>query len=215
MGISNYKVMSMLSIVVEVRPKVSAVWSFASILVSVSAVLVGALAALKYSVDITPSTLRRWSIEEPHEMGTPWVFDLPFRVQADRLDSLFKYVTTRFRRHLQLRSINADEGEIRFSSEETPDASTRTIDFHYLLGFRSNVGSLPFQLVAKKGTMRTPTLLKSSVRDRMRRLRRRLVFSGWPSSSGVPTRIAVNYYSSSPSSQLSHPSPKKWRHLHQ
>jgi len=152
MGISNYKVMSMLSIVVEVRPKVSAVWSFASIIVSVSAVLVGALAALKYSVDITPSTLRRWSIEGPHAMGTPWVFDVPFRVQADRLDSLFAYVTTRFRRHLQLRSINPDEGEIRFSSEETPDATTRTIDFHYLLGYQSNVGSLPFQLVAKKGT---------------------------------------------------------------
>lgn len=152
LGISNYKVMSMLSIVVEVRPKVSAVWSFASILISVSAVLVGALAALKYSVDITPSTLRRWTIEGPHAMGTPWVFDLPFRVQADRLDSLFEYVTTRFRRHLLQRSINPDEGEIRFSSEETPDASTRTIDFHYLLGFQSNVGSLPFQLVAKKGT---------------------------------------------------------------
>lgn len=152
MGISNYKVMSMLSIIVEVRPKISAVWSFASILISISAVLVGALAALKYSVDITPSTLRRWSIEEPHEMGTPWVFEVPFRVQADRLDSLFEYVTARFRRHLLMRSINEDEGQIRFSSEDAPDASTRIIDFHYLLGNRSNVGSLPFQLVAKKGT---------------------------------------------------------------
>jgi ABC-type lipoprotein release transport system permease subunit len=152
LGISNYKVMSMLSIIVEVRPKVSAVWSFASILVSVSAVLVGALAALKYSVDITPSTLRKWTIEGPHAMGTPWVFDIPFRVQEDKLDSLFKYVITRFRRHLKQRSVNEDEGEIRFSSEETPDGSTRTIDFHYLLGFQSNVGSLPFQLVAKKGT---------------------------------------------------------------
>ena len=152
LGISNYKVMSMLSIIVEVRPKVSAVWSFASILVSVSAVLVGVLVALKFSVDITPSTLRRWTTGEPPAMGTSWVFNVPFRVQADRLDDMFEYVIARFRRHLVMRSINPDEGEIRFSSEETPDASTRIIDFHYLLGFRSNVGSLPFQLVAKKGT---------------------------------------------------------------
>ena len=151
MGISNYKVMSMLSITVEVRPKISAVWSFASILISVSAVLVGALAALKYSVDITPSTLRRWTIDEPHAMGTPWVFKVPVQVQANKLDSLFEYVTTRFRRHLLVRSINEDEGQIRFSSEDSPDAFTRIIDFHYLLGNRSNVGSLPFQLVATKG----------------------------------------------------------------
>ncbi len=152
LGISNYKVMSMLSIIVEVRPKVSAVWSFASIIVAVSAVLVGVLVALKFSVDITPSTLRRWTTGKPPAMGTSWVFDIPFRVQADRLDDLFKYVIARFRRHLVMRNINPDEGEIRFSSEETPDESTQIIDFHYLLGFQSNVGSLPFQLVAKRGT---------------------------------------------------------------
>jgi ABC-type lipoprotein release transport system permease subunit len=151
MGISNYKVMSMLSIIVEVRPKVSAVWSFAALFVSVSAVLVGALAALKYSVDITPSTLRRWTFGESPAMGKPWVFNIPFQVQADRLESLFEYVIARFRRHLLMRGINEDEGHIQFTSEDAPDASTRIIDFRYLLGNRSNIGSSPFQLVAKKG----------------------------------------------------------------
>jgi ABC-type lipoprotein release transport system permease subunit len=151
LGLSNYKVMAMLAIVVEVRPKISAAWSVAALLISISAVLVGALAALKYSVDITPSTLRRWTIETTPAMGTPWAFTVPFRVPTDRVDDLFESVATRFREHLYSRSINPEEGQIRFSREDTPDASTRIMDFHYLLGFRSNVGSLPFQLVAKKG----------------------------------------------------------------
>ncbi len=151
LGLSNYKTMALLALVVEVRPKVSAVWSVAALLISVSAVLVGALAALKYSVDITPSMLRRWKVGEAPAMGTSWVFSIPFRVQADRVDDLFEHVATRFRRHLQTRSISPDEGQIRFSREDTPEATTRIMDFHYLLGFRSNVGSLPFQLMAKKG----------------------------------------------------------------
>jgi len=155
LGLSNYKTMALLALVVEVRPKVSAVWSVAALLISVSAVLVGALAALKYSVDITPSMLRRWKVGEAPAMGTSWVFSIPFRVQADRVDDLFEHVATRFRQHLQTRSISPDEGQIRFSREDTPEATTRIMDFHYLLGFRSNVGSLPFQLMAKKGAQET------------------------------------------------------------
>ncbi len=151
LGLSNYKTMALLAIVVEVRPKISAVWSVAALLISVSAVLVGALAALKYSVDITPSMLRRWKVGEAPAMGTSWAFSIPFRVQADRVDDLFEHVATRFRQHLQTRSISPNEGQIRFSRDDTPDATTRIMDFHYLLGFRSNVGSLPFQLIAKKG----------------------------------------------------------------
>jgi len=151
LGISSYKVMSILSIIVEVRPKVSAVWSFASLFVSVSAVLVGALVALKSSVDITPSTLRRWRLGSTPQMGDPWVFDVPFRVREEELSSLFEYVAARFRRHLAVRSIDEKSGKIQFLEEDRPEGSTRVLDFHYLLGNRWNVGSLPFRLVAKKG----------------------------------------------------------------
>jgi ABC-type lipoprotein release transport system permease subunit len=150
LGISSYKVMSILSIIVEVRPKVSAVWSFASLFVSVSAVLVGALVALKSSVDITPSTLRRWRLGSTPQMGDPWVFDVPFRVREEELSSLFEYVAARFRRHLAVRSIDEKSGKIQFLEEDRPEGSTRVLNFHYLLGNRWNVGSLPFRLVAKK-----------------------------------------------------------------
>jgi ABC-type lipoprotein release transport system permease subunit len=151
LGLSLYKFMPLLSSSIFVRQKISAVWCLASLGIAMTAVLVGAFVALKASVDITPSTLRRWKTVEAPTMGTPWAFTVPFRVQGDRVDDLFEYVAARFRQHLYSRSINPEEGQIRFSREDTSDASTRIMDFHYLLGFRSNVGSLPFQLVAKKG----------------------------------------------------------------
>lgn len=70
----------------------------------------------------------------------------------NRLDSLFENIVTRFQRYLMSRGINEDIGRIEFSNEETPDESIRTIHFNYLLGDRSKIGALPFQLVAKKRT---------------------------------------------------------------
>ena len=151
LGIGNYKLMSMLSIVVEVRPKVSALWSLASVLVSVSAVLVGAFVALRSSVVTTPSMLRRWRLGEAPQIGKPWVFSIPFRLREEELDSLFDYVATRFRGYLRGRGVDEDVGEIRYSEDESLEASTRRIHFNYVLGQRSNIGSFPFQLVAKKG----------------------------------------------------------------
>jgi len=152
LGLSLYQLMPLLSIGVFVRQKISAVWCLASLGIAMTAVLVGAFVALKTSVDITPSTLRRWTMGASHETGTPWVFDVPFRVQADRLDSLFENIATRFRRYLVSQSINVDAGRLEFSSEVTPDESIRTIHFKYLLGETAKIGALPFQLVAKKRT---------------------------------------------------------------
>jgi hypothetical protein len=150
LGLSLYELMPLLSINIFVRQKISAVWCLASLGIAMTAVLVGAFVALKTSVDITPSKLRRWTSEVSNESGTPGVFDVPFRVQVDRLDSLFENIVTRFRRYLMSRGINEDIGRIEFANEETPDESIRTIHFNYLLGDRSKIGALPFQLVAKK-----------------------------------------------------------------
>ena len=62
----------------QVRQKVSAIWSLASIGIANSAILMGAFAALKGSVILTPSLMRRWRMEtldmgmfEPYEMIIP------------------------------------------------------------------------------------------------------------------------------------------------
>ena len=152
-GISNYKVLSTLSIVIEVRPKISVIWSFASITLSIAAVLVGALVALRSSVVITPSLLRRWNVKKDvHLMGEPWIIDIPFKVMDNEVENLFDYVTARYHRYLKSIGTNPTVGKIRRYNSETADAITKTLEFHYLLGssMGSRVGSFPFQLVASK-----------------------------------------------------------------
>ncbi len=152
-GISNYKVLASLSIVIEVRPKISVLWSFASITLSIAAVLVGALVALRSSVVITPSLLRRWGVEKDvHRMGDPWIIDIPFKVMDTEVENLFEYVTARYHRYLKSIGTDPSVGKIRRYGSETADAITKTLDFHYLLGsaMGSRVGSFPFQLVASK-----------------------------------------------------------------
>jgi ABC-type lipoprotein release transport system permease subunit len=151
LGLSLYQLIPLLSIGIFVRQKISAVWCLASLGIAMTAVLVGAFVALKASVDITPSMLRRWTIGASHKTGTPWVFDVPFRVQADRLDGLLEYVAARYWKYLDLRGIDGKRGKILFLEKGTGEASTRVLNFDYHLGDKSNVGFLPFQLVAKKG----------------------------------------------------------------
>ncbi len=63
-GLGFYKGMGFLSLTLLVRQKVSAFWSIASIGIAMTAVLMGAFAALKSSVVITPSLMRRWRIDD-------------------------------------------------------------------------------------------------------------------------------------------------------
>jgi ABC-type lipoprotein release transport system permease subunit len=149
LGIGNYKLMSMLSIIVEVRFKVSAVWSFASILLSVSTVLVGAFVALRYSIVITPSMLRRWKVGTSPPIGKPWTFSIPFRVREKELASLFDHVVTKFRNYIINEGIDEKTGEIKYFSKETDEANIRTIHFKYFLG-SALARFFPFQLVATK-----------------------------------------------------------------
>ena len=60
LGLGSYKIMSILSVVPEVHAKISALWSLASISVSIITVLAGAMVALRSSVIVTPSLVRRW-----------------------------------------------------------------------------------------------------------------------------------------------------------
>ncbi|MCX6641922.1 MAG: ABC transporter permease, partial [Candidatus Bathyarchaeota archaeon] len=59
-GITLYKVMPALGLAVDVHMKVSIFWSIASIGIAISAVIVGAIVALRNSVVITPSLVRKW-----------------------------------------------------------------------------------------------------------------------------------------------------------
>ena len=77
-GLGVYKGLAFFGLALEVRQKVSALWSLASIGIAMTAVLMGAYVALRSSVVITPSLMRRWRMDkrdlqyyEPYEMIVP------------------------------------------------------------------------------------------------------------------------------------------------
>jgi ABC-type lipoprotein release transport system permease subunit len=81
LGLGLYKGMAYIGATLEVHQKISAFWSLASIGLSISAVLTGAMAALKSSVVITPSLMRRWRIDRNQtHFNEPWRMEIPVKL---------------------------------------------------------------------------------------------------------------------------------------
>jgi hypothetical protein len=155
LGLGGYQVMSALSIVVEVRQKVSVLWSLASQGVAVAAVLVGAGIAIKNSVSITPSTLRRWTMERKVEDGSgSEEFQIPIRLNKDEVDPLLEFVKRKAQERIKiLWPQHADwvEKLTKESEEKTQNTHIKTIDFNYAFGQHDfNIGRFPFRLIAEK-----------------------------------------------------------------
>ncbi|RLI31333.1 hypothetical protein DRO56_05265, partial [Candidatus Bathyarchaeota archaeon] len=127
LGLGWYKAMSLLALGLQVKQKVSVLWVLAAIAVSMAAVLTGGFMALKGSVVITPSLKRRWKIEastiEPLELT------LPVRVTEAEVEGFVKYVMERLRYRME--DLDYVTRWIRETSEETEEASMRTIKFFY------------------------------------------------------------------------------------
>lgn len=95
-GITLYKVMPALGLAVDVHMKVSIFWSIASIGIAISAVIVGAIVALRNSVVITPSLVRKWKIEgETGGMGEPWVLTIPVKLTASEVETFTNFIYNR------------------------------------------------------------------------------------------------------------------------
>jgi len=127
-GLSLYRAMAFSQLALEVHQKVSAFWSLAAIGIAMTAVLIGALAALKSSIVITPSLMRRWRIEEGREDFTePWEFPIPVKLLPEEMEGFFDFV---------VRSLRAREDDpvtrtsyIRVSSEA--EGAVKRVDFVY------------------------------------------------------------------------------------
>ncbi len=127
-GLGIYRGMAVLGITLEVRQKVSAFWSLASIGIAMTAVLMGAFAALRSSVIITPSLQRRWKIEKKEmSLFEPFEIIIPVRLLPEEINDFVAFVVRELR--------NLEGGLDRKTSsikvyEETEDAERR-IDFVY------------------------------------------------------------------------------------
>ena len=153
LGLGNYKIMSIFSIVPEVQAKVSAVWCLATVLASTATVIVGAMVALRMSAVVTPSLIRRWYLgADARDAGrsSGIVSQLPFLVRAEDLDSMFGYVVRRFKSSLIGQGANLDREGVSQSRENIDGEDIVRVKFNYFLGERFKVGGYPFELVAKR-----------------------------------------------------------------
>ncbi len=91
-GLGVYKGMAIVGLSLEVRQKVSAFWSLASIGIAMTAVLMGAFASLRSSVVITPSLMRRWRIEDQRGGFEAVEMPIPVRLLREEMDGFVAYV---------------------------------------------------------------------------------------------------------------------------
>jgi hypothetical protein len=121
-GLGVYKGLAFFGLALEVRQKVSALWSLASIGIAMTAVFMGAYVALRSSIVITPSLMRRWRMEkrdvkyfEPYEMRIPVRF-LPEEMggYADYvLQALKRLETHHTRSTSSIKTQDLDDGGMR------------------------------------------------------------------------------------------------------
>jgi len=127
-GLVLYRAMAFFELALEVHQKISAFWSLASIGIAMTAVLMGAFAALRGSVIITPSLTRRWRFEEDREdFMEPWEIYVPIKLLPEEVESFFEFF---------VRALRAREGNpvrrtssIRVSTEA--EGAAKRVDFVY------------------------------------------------------------------------------------
>ncbi|HUV35017.1 MAG TPA: ABC transporter permease, partial [Candidatus Desulfaltia sp.] len=126
MGLSLYKGMAALNIGLQVHQKVSAVWSMASIGLAISAVLTGAFAALRSSVVITPSLMRRWRIDRGKGgFQDPWTVAIPLKLQPEEVKPYMDYM------YEKLGRLQGHPTQITSSIKRFEDGDVRKITFIY------------------------------------------------------------------------------------
>ena len=156
LGLSSYRVMALTQTGIEVRQKISFEWCLASLGISVTAVLVGAFIALRSSIVMTPSLLRRWTSEQrTQNSNQEYEYKLPVRVREDALPDLLGYLRKEIETHVETAyrvSPRLVEKLTWESLNETPESVARTIEFRYRFGTIDPIGMFPFQLRAERRT---------------------------------------------------------------
>jgi len=118
-GLSLYQFISL-----EVRQKISAVWVLAALGISATAVVIGAMVALRSSVIITPSLLRRWKVKDKKSSEEPWDLTMPIELRQKDVTSFIDYV----RKHLEY------EQEVDVQHIKKPSEAITKLKFTYRFG---------------------------------------------------------------------------------
>jgi len=130
LGLGWYKAMSSLALAVQVKQKVSALWVLGAIAVALAAVLVGGLVAIKGSVVVTPSLMRRWRVRE--ESTKPMAFQeltLPIKVSETEAERFSEHMVKGLEDHRYDMEFVTDW--IRKGTERREKGVAKTVEFTY------------------------------------------------------------------------------------
>ena len=97
LGLGAYKFIYLVTPTLQVKQKVSAFWSLAAIGMSLSAVLMGGLVAVRNSTVITPSLRRRWRTEREGGMAEPYRVPVPVHVYEEEVERFIGFLEERLR----------------------------------------------------------------------------------------------------------------------
>jgi ABC-type lipoprotein release transport system permease subunit len=92
-GLGAYKIIYVLTPALQVKQKVSAVWSLAAIGISMMAVIVGGISALRNSTSITPSLRRRWTIDKKQVSMNETKMKIPIQVYEEEIDEYIDFIS--------------------------------------------------------------------------------------------------------------------------
>jgi len=95
LGLGAYRFIYMVTPTLQVKQKVSAFWSLAAIAMSLSAVLMGGIVAVRNSTVITPSLRRRWKAER--EGAEPYRVPIPVHVYEEEAERFIAFLAERLR----------------------------------------------------------------------------------------------------------------------
>ncbi|MBA7640273.1 hypothetical protein ES703_47938 [subsurface metagenome] len=99
LGLGLYKVLALTGIALEVKQKVSALWCFGALATAMVTVVIGAVLAIKSSVIITPSLMRRWRFRAEVKLGEPIEMTLPISVHNSMIEDFMNYVYGKLKAH--------------------------------------------------------------------------------------------------------------------
>jgi len=105
LGLGAYKLIYILTPALQVKQKVSAFWSIAAIGISLMAVLVGGLSALRSSTSITPSLRRRWTIDTKQDSSIETRIVIPVQVYEEEIDEYIEFIKEKLEKAKKGRSM--------------------------------------------------------------------------------------------------------------
>ncbi len=179
-GLGLYRGMTLLNIGLEVRQKISAVWSLASIGVAMATIIMGVLVALRSSVVITPSLMRRWRIErERTGFEEPWELVIPLKLLPEEVGDFMDYAA-----------------ESLISREDDP--AMRTSSIKLLRGLDGSINQINFVYRATQGWgdfYTRNTLIAERGPEGVRVILRTHGERGWAHTSGTLVRFIAMEWS--------------------